>query len=56
MIKGSASLRFGGDDIVHPFRKLWDKCNQLVVGSSPTRGANKNILAGVFLFPKYVIK
>ena len=28
------------DDIVHPFRKLLDKCNQLVVGSNPTPGAN----------------
>jgi len=28
-----------GDDIVHPIRKLLDKCNQLVVGSNPTPGA-----------------
>ena len=30
------------DDIVHPIKKLVDKCNQLVVGSNPTPGANKN--------------
>ena len=28
------------DDIVHPIRKLLDKCNQLVVGSNPTPGAS----------------
>ena len=33
------SLLLYGDDIVHPFRKLLDKCNQLVRGSSPLRGA-----------------
>jgi len=27
------------DDIVHPIKKLVDKCNQLVVGSNPTPGA-----------------
>ena len=28
------------DDIVHALKKFKDKCNQLVVGSSPTRGAD----------------
>jgi len=28
------------DDIVHPLWKHRDKCNQLVVGSNPTLGAN----------------
>ena len=27
------------DDIVHPFKKFKDKCNRLVAGSSPARGA-----------------
>ncbi|MBU1907867.1 hypothetical protein KKF59_01915, partial [Patescibacteria group bacterium] len=30
-----------GDDIVHPLWKHEDKCNPLVVGSSPTPGANE---------------
>gem|GEM_PF-2903485 len=30
------------DDIVHPFRKLEDKCNQLVTGSNPVPGARKD--------------
>ena len=33
---------FKDDDIVHPIRKLVDKCNQLVVGSNPTPGASQN--------------
>ena len=28
-----------GDDIVHAVEKSMDKCNQWVVGPSPTRGA-----------------
>ena len=30
-----------GDDIVHPQQKRWDKCNEMVVGSNPTRGASE---------------
>jgi len=43
--------QYWGDDIVHPFWKQEDKCNAMVVGSSPTRGASKNnpILCGFFL-------
>src|SRR5690348_7827900 len=29
-----------GDDIVHPLWKHRDTCNELVVGSNPTRGAD----------------
>lgn len=28
-----------GDDIVHALWKLWDKCKEMVAGSSPARGA-----------------
>ena len=28
-----------GDDIVHPFWQQKEQCNELVVGSNPTRGA-----------------
>jgi len=53
MRDGSASppaIMQQGDDIVHPFRKLEDKCNQLVVGSNPTPGAKPDKQAQESLF------
>jgi len=34
-------IHYLDDDIVHTIKKLVGKCNQLVVGSNPTPGANK---------------
>lgn len=39
-----------GDDIVHPFWKQEDKCNQLVAGSNPARGANTKKSPKMVLF------
>jgi len=43
------------DNIVHALKKFKDKCNQLVVGSNPTRGARQDKVQGTSLIMAFFI-